>query len=99
MKKGRIANPTSIHTTIAELISLLYTLERANDKIAAIMLEVSSDVKVLPSTTADSCKLRFKLIKQEPKQPLLLYILNKRAHYQDWWSEDNDFLNQRLLRG
>ena len=35
MKKGRIANPTSIHTTIAELISLLYTLERANDKIAA----------------------------------------------------------------
>ena len=49
--------------------------------------------------TADSCKLRFKLIKQEPKQPLLLYILNKRAHYQDWWSEDNEFLISEIIKG
>ena len=49
--------------------------------------------------TANSCKLRFKLIKQEPKQPLLLYILNKRAHYQDWWSEDNEFLISEIIKG
>ena len=62
------------------------------------MVEVSRDDEI-PSTTTDSCKLRFKLIKQEPKEPLLLYIQNKSAHYRDWWSEDNEFLISEIIKG